>query len=86
MAKCRSCGAEIIWIKTSAGKMMPCNPIGVRYWEQPKAKGKIITPNGEVLSCVFEGDERKATGIGYAPHWSTCKSASQHRKKPEAQG
>jgi hypothetical protein len=81
MAKCRSCGAEIRWIETTAGKHMPCNPLGVRYWAQEKAKGKVITPNGEVLSCVFEGDERQATGIGYVPHWSTCKSANQHRKK-----
>jgi len=84
MAKCRSCGAEILWIRTTAGKQMPCNPIGVKYWAQPKAKGKVITPNGEVISCVFEGEEKNATGIGYAPHWSTCKSANQHRKKTEA--
>lgn len=23
---CKSCGAEILWIKTIAGKQMPCNP------------------------------------------------------------
>ena len=84
MARCRSCGAEILWIATTAGKMMPCNPLGVRYWAQPKAKGKIVTPNGEVLSCVFEGEEQQATGIGYVPHFSTCKGANRHRRK-EAQ-
>lgn len=26
MAKCKSCGAEIIWKKTSRGKAMPCDP------------------------------------------------------------
>jgi hypothetical protein len=24
--KCRSCGADVIWIRTKAGKAMPCNP------------------------------------------------------------
>jgi len=79
MTKCRSCGAEILWITTKAGKLMPCNPIGVKYWAQPKAKGKIITRNGEVLSCVFEGEEQKATGIGYIPHFNTCKN----KRRPE---
>lgn len=79
MAKCRSCGAEILWIKTSAGKQMPCNPLGARYLAQPGAPGKIITAYGEVLSCVFVGDGEPLTGIGYVPHWSACKSANQHR-------
>ena len=80
MAKCKSCGEEIRWIKTTAGKNMPCNPLGVRYWAQPKAKGKVITPYGEVVSCVFEG-EGPLTGVGYVPHFSTCQSVNQHRKK-----
>ena len=25
MSKCKGCGAEITWIKTEAGKIMPCN-------------------------------------------------------------
>jgi len=81
MAKCRSCGAEIRWINTASGKMMPCNPIGVKYWAQPKAKGKVITANGEVISCVFEGDDQQATGIGYVSHFSTCPKAHEHRRK-----
>lgn len=67
MAKCKGCGASIIWI----GKM-PCDPKQVVYWEKAKAKGKVVTPNGEVLSREFEGDLNKATGIGYKPHWASC--------------
>lgn len=26
MSKCKGCGAEIVWIKTPAGKAMPCDP------------------------------------------------------------
>lgn len=80
MAKCRGCGADIIWIKTPGGKSMPCNPIPVTYWEKPKAQGKVVTPNGKVLSCEFKGDPQNATGIGYISHFSTCPKAVRFKK------
>ena len=79
--KCRGCGAKILWIQTAAGKSMPCDPEQVTYWEKPGAAGKIVTPNGEVISCEFEGDPAKATGIGYVSHFSTCPDAGKFRRK-----
>jgi hypothetical protein len=58
---------------------MPCDAEQVVYWEKAKAQGKIVTPNGQVLSCVFEGELDKATGVGYIPHWSTCPYADRHK-------
>ena len=81
MAKCKSCGAEIIWLKTTSGKSMPCDAVQVMYWQRDKAKGKVVTPNGEVLSCEFEGDHAQATGMGYIPHWATCPSADKFKRK-----
>ena len=81
MAKCKGCGAEIIWIGTPGGKSIPCDPEEVTYWEKPRAKGKVVTPNGMVLSCEFSGEPEKATGIGYVSHWSTCPKAGQFRRK-----
>lgn len=81
MPTCRACGAKIIFIKTSAGKSIPCNADPVTYWEKPKAKGKVVTPNGMVLSCKFEGDPQKATGIGYVSHFATCPKAGEFRRK-----
>jgi hypothetical protein len=78
---CKGCGAEIVWIRTSGGKYMPCDPEPVVYWEKSGAPGKIITPNGEVISCVFEGDMNKATGIGCVSHFSTCPEAGKFRNK-----
>ena len=75
MATCKGCGAKIIWI----GKM-PCDPEPVTYWEKAKAPGKVVTPNGEVISCVFEGDLQKATGSGYVSHWATCPQAGKFKK------
>ncbi len=81
MAKCKGCGAPIIWIKTLAGKSTPCDPDLVMYWEKPKAKGKVVTPNGEVLSCEFDGELEKATGLGYVSHWSTCPMAGTFKRR-----
>lgn len=78
---CKKCGAPIVWIKTPGGKSMPCDADPITYWEENKARGKIVTPNGDVISCKFEGDPQNATGIGYKPHWATCPFADSFRKK-----
>lgn len=79
MARCKACGAPIRWIRTTSGKSMPCDPQPVPYWLHPKAKGKVVTPNGEVVSCVFMGEMSTATGSGYVPHWATCTKADLFR-------
>lgn len=80
MSKCKGCGAPIIWIATLGRKSIPCDPEPVFYWQKPKAKGRIVTKNGEIISCELKGDTNKATGIGYIPHWATCPEASRFRK------
>ena len=79
--KCKGCGDPIIWVPTLGGKAMPCDPEPLTYWERPKAPGKIVTPNGMVLSCVFEGDPQEATGIGYRPHWASCPKYKDFKKE-----
>lgn len=81
MPRCKACGAEIIWIKTPTGKSMPCDKEPVMYWQKQGAKGKVVTKNGEVLSCVFEGKPEGATGMGFIPHWSICTNANKFRNK-----
>ena len=79
--RCRGCGAEIVWIYTSSGKNMPCDSKPVLYWQKAKAPGKVVTPNGETLSCEFQGDIDTATGIGYISHFSTCPKAASFKRK-----
>lgn len=81
MSRCKSCGAQIIWKRMQSGKSMPVDPELVTYWAKPGAAGRVITPNGEVISCEFEGDPNSATGIGYVSHFSTCPNADQHRRR-----
>jgi len=77
--KCRFCRKEIRWIVTEKGAKMPCDPTPVKYWQQEKASGKVVLQNGKVVSCVFEGNSEEATGMGYIPHFSTCKAYKKNK-------
>lgn len=74
LGTCRYCGEKIIWIQTRAGKNMPCNPEAICYKipEDGKGKEKIITQNGDVL-CADRVHSHEAEGIGYIPHFASCK-------------
>ena len=78
---CKSCGKPIVWIRTTKGKSMPCDAEPVAYKEVKGGKKKIVTPNGEVISCTFDAKPDDITGIGYTPHWSTCPQANSFRKR-----
>lgn len=83
MAKCKYCGAEIIWVKTTAGKMMPCDPGIVEYIAATTANERIVTPNGEVVTCIIcetKAQQEVADGTGYVPHWHTCPGGIDHDK------
>lgn len=79
MAKCKSCGTDIIWIKTKNGKSMPCDVQKVKYWENPLSTGRVVTQGGRVVPCDFHGAELIVAGEGYIPHWSTCPDATRYR-------
>lgn len=81
MSKCRSCGAEIVWIRMDSGKKMPCDAAPVTYWAKMGGTEKIVTPNGEVVSCELQGELANATGVGYISHFSTCPNADKHRRR-----
>ena len=49
---CKACGRPIVWIRTTKGKSMPCDAEPVAYKEIKGGKEKIVTPNGEVISCA----------------------------------
>lgn len=54
-ATCRGCGAPIVWIKTPAGKAMPCDPAPVYYKATPDGKDKVVTTRGELVVDFFGG-------------------------------
>ena len=78
---CKGCGAAIIWIRTPGGKTMPCDPDPAYYREREGASGKIVTPNGMVLSADIGVPPSQATGYGYISHFSTCPAADRFRRR-----
>lgn len=84
-ATCRGCGAPIVWVKTTAGKSMPCDVEPVLYKERTGAPEKIVTPNGEVLNCDLDVEPDEATGVGYISHFVTCPQAERFRKRKNGQ-
>ena len=70
-AKCRSCGAEIIWaIHDVSGKRMPMDavPMTVRG-----AFRLLERPTNGVVDAL-------PSGPLYQSHFATCPNAAQHRR------
>lgn len=83
----RSDLAAIVWIRTPGGKSMPCDATPRYYIEKPRSGSKkIVTPNGEVISCEYTEDPHKATGTGFAPHWGSCRAAGSFKSREEHNG
>lgn len=65
-AKCRSCNANIIWIRMESGEWMPVDarkPMLVYTGKDGNQPGQLIQSSG------------------YVPHWATCPNAKQHKRK-----
>ena len=81
MSKCKSCGAEIIWIKTASGKAMPCDAAPISF--------DLVLPGTKGALTLIEQDGRVAFGkfnpggdhIGYISHFATCPAAAEYRRK-----
>lgn len=80
MALCRACGREIVWIKTKAGKSMPCDAEMKMFWEDEAGKDVIVRPDGKTVRCRLDGDPVKHTGMGYVSHFATCPYAGKFRR------
>jgi hypothetical protein len=68
MAKCRSCGAQIEWATTAAGKAIPLNPYPVN--------GGNLEFRGRMVHYVQPNQTPRFTS-----HFSDCPNASNHRKE-----
>ena len=69
MASCRSCGAEIRWERTAAGKAIPLD-------FEPVLDGNLAFRNdGLVVSAAG-----CPPGPRYVAHFATCPHADAHRR------
>ena len=77
---CSGCGVQVIWIKTKAGKNMPCNTTLVDY-RADGGKDKIVLPSGEVVSGTIVSAADHPDGSGYISHFATCSNAKNFRRR-----
>jgi hypothetical protein len=73
-AKCRSCGADILWLHSAATRtLMPLNA-------EPAKNGNVFIVDGLAhvkRAGMFEAD---VVGPLYLNHFVTCPSREEHRK------
>ena len=80
MGKYKKCEAEIMFIKTkTGGKPMPCDT--TKKWYTPGGADRLMTPEGEIVSCTIVSDEKGAAGFGYTSHFATCPYAGEFRRR-----
>lgn len=77
---CRICGKRIRFIRMKSGKSMPVDETFVNYKLAAGGKDRIVTPTGEVVTCIAGVDVGEADGFGYVSHFATCPNASRHRR------
>ena len=68
MSKCRSCGADIVWAKTTKGKAIPLDPAPV--------EGGNIYLSADDVALVTTPGERPL----HVSHFTTCPQAAEHRR------
>lgn len=78
VCKCRSCGAEIVWVTMQSGKKMPCDAGTGHYRADPKGSATFVTENGLTMRGEpnFDGET-----VGYVSHFETCPQADRFRKR-----
>lgn len=78
-AKCRACGAEIMFIKTIAGKTMPVDAKSLYF--VPDASGTpYVLIDGTVGRGLAASQDEPGAKIGYISHFATCPEADKFRK------
>ena len=80
MSKCKSCGAEIKWIKTKSGRAMPVDP-ECHSMFRCDGSAVLITEDGEVIKGELCSFEQGANATGYFSHFATCPNADSHRRR-----
>ena len=81
MTVCKSCGAEIKWIKLSSGKVHPVDPDPAYYLKFVGIGKRIfVTETGEIERGEYCNRHAYGAVKGYTSHFATCPYADQHRK------
>lgn len=95
---CKSCGKQILWIRTRTGRSMPCDTKPVNYRIKHGGDTKLVTPAGDVISCEAVKDPEAAgrlipgkdfdpvTGEIYEPEDDRRTNDGQTEEQPKNDG
>lgn len=70
---CRECGKPLIFIRTRAGKNMPCEAEPVLYWPDDAGPLMFYQRDGSYERGTLQGHPAVPQGSGYVPHWGRCR-------------
>lgn len=88
MPYCRACGAEIIFVKTVAGKTMPLNvePVAVRE-TGPEPGNTFIRKDGSMVfgEIVGDAEDVQPTVEAYVSHFATCPYGGRFRRRQKSE-
>lgn len=80
MSYCKSCGAEIDWMRTEEGRYIPVDPEPVfviegegHEWFYTEEEG-VITGRMVAPEEVQTREQKINTPLGFVPHWRTCRA------------
>lgn len=79
-SRCRSCGKQIMFIRTKSGRNMPVDSAFVNYRSNPGGRDRVVLETGEVVACDAGVDAGDSDGYGYISHFATCPNAGKHRR------
>lgn len=81
MSKCRGCGADIRWIKTKAGKLIPVNP-DPTYLVDGNGTDIIVTEDGLIANgTICPVPVSPGHRVGWVSHFATCPMAAGFRRR-----
>ena len=85
--RCRSCGAPIMWIRTTRGKPMPVDMEEERFYPDPQGEKLYIMEDGHPMkgTPAPEGEEDlPCVAHGFTSHFATCPDAEKFRRRDAA--
>lgn len=82
-SKCKSCGADIVWITTESGRKMPLDAAEVPVVPNQRGETVAVTLDGQIFRgwpCA-DSYEAERYVLARISHFATCPDADKHRRR-----
>ena len=78
---CRGCGADIAFIRTTAGKSMPVDPFPISFVHAGGPNTYVMMDGSIQRGREPRQEDAEAVRIGYRSHFATCPQADRFRHR-----